>query len=438
MSSPEDFLPFLERYLAEVPGGVEGDRVMRERIGQVFSDTTAADVRPDALDDAQIDSWFQYASWNLWDLIANRSTEGESGLIPRQEYETIAFVQQWAKYPDLLRRITDKLGVDGVIALGRAPRTEVGSKLNVTRNWATPMCTMLGRGIAVKLGLESASDRREDIETIIQFGRRQQHGTWGDGPGFVSGRGYEVPTLEPEWQERLLADEERLDDPEVRKVFRRFNAATELYGFLLHYDNRAGMTDTGPYPVPGGGFMIVRDHQINEPAYPWSVAGEGLPYAVTEAMVFRPSEPIDITINDISTTFAKPRDYHKHLSGVAVYARDRWDTPMSELRRLDTAEMQRIADIASAATLELYKTIAGKDRDEKIRDGVMVYSCEMVMPQARAAGLWDEFVADGFHDLHELTRSAYPTLSEEGKAAEVLAPVFLLGEGFPSVAGVRA
>lgn len=68
--------------------------------------------------------------------------------------------------------------------------------------------------------------------------------------------------------------------------------------------------------------------------------------------------------------------------------------------------------------------------EQKIRNGVRVYTREMIMPHAHAAGLWDEFVAEAFDDLTDLTMSAWPTLEGEG-AAEVLAPVFLLGQGFP-------
>lgn len=35
-------------------------------------------------------------------MLATKITEGESGLIPRQEYETLAFIQQFLRYPELL------------------------------------------------------------------------------------------------------------------------------------------------------------------------------------------------------------------------------------------------------------------------------------------------------------------------------------------------
>ncbi|HEX4107351.1 MAG TPA: hypothetical protein VHX88_04410 [Solirubrobacteraceae bacterium] len=435
--SAEDFLPFLERYLAEVPGGTAGDEQMRRRIKVPFMDCTDADVHRDAISDEEMQGWFEYANWNLWELIANRSTEGESGLIPRQQYETVSFVQQWSTYADAFRLITDRIGVDGVIDMGRTPTRELGSKINVTRNWALPFCALLGRGIAISLGLHGPAERRADIEAIIQFGRRLQYGTWGVGCGLVSGRGFRQPLLAEEIVERLLADEQRLsEDEDLHTAFKRFNATTELFGFLLHYDCRAGMCDSGPYPVPGGGFMLVRDHWLHEPAYPWSDVAEGLPYCVTEAMVFRPNEPVDIRINDITTTFAKPTDYHRHLSGIAVYAKDREDTPQSELRLIAAEEMRAIAAKCSQATLELYPRIGERSYEEKIRDGVMVYTTEMMMPHARLAGVWED-IRDSIYQPAPLTEQAWETLSGP-KAAEVLAPVFLLGKGFPSLNRVEA
>ena len=84
----------------------------------------------------ELNGFRAYMGWSLWDVIAARSTEGESGLIPRQEYETISFLQMWALYPRMMREITEEIGVDGVIELGRTPRREVGSKLNITRSWS--------------------------------------------------------------------------------------------------------------------------------------------------------------------------------------------------------------------------------------------------------------------------------------------------------------
>jgi hypothetical protein len=258
----------------------------------------------------------------------------------------------------------------------------------------------------------------------------------------VSGRGYVSPALNSEWLTRFTDEEIRLDDPEQMSAFRAFNAATELSGFLLHYDCRAALNDTGPYPLPDGGLMIVRDHFLHETAHEWTGVYEGLPYCVTQAMFFRPAQfgehcPLTITINDIATTFAEPKNYLKYLSGVAVYARDTWDTPISGIRKLDFAEMHSIVKRCNASMLELYKTIANTPWDERVRNGVKVYAREMFLPFARSIGLWDEMFADNFDEFAPLTQACYPALtSGSGEAQQALGGVFLMGVGLVPESGL--
>jgi hypothetical protein len=429
VSDPNDFMKYVERFMAEVPGGPDGDAEMRRRDPHPFVDTTAADIRPDRLTDAQIYSWFDYMAWNLWELLAARSTEGESGLIPRQEYETLSFVQQWAVYPEAMRQVTAAIGVDGLVDLGRVSQREIGTKVNHLRNYASALMAMLGRGIAVTLELEGPDDRREDVETAIQFARRLWHGTWGDGPGLASGRGFLLPHLDRDVLDNLLTGTEPLDE-ERRTTFRRFNATCELFGFMLHYDNRLGMGDTGPYPLADGSFALVRDHFLDEDNYPWAAGvADEMPYVVTEVMVF--DDPgIHVKINDIGTTFTTPSTYLDSLSRIAVYARDTPDTPMSQLRLVGLEEMRRISRQCETGTIKLYRDFGARSTDEKIWNGITVYSHDFMRPIAQRAGVWDQVRALGFDEPAELTRKAWPTLTG-GRAAEILAPVFLMGGGFP-------
>lgn len=426
-----DPTPFLQAFLGEVPRGTEGDRQMRERVPVRFMDTTAEDVRRDRLASAEVNSWLDYAGWNLWDFILGRASEGESGLIPRQEYETISFVQQWNSYPRFIRMLTEEIGVDGLLDLAKTSSREIGTKINVTRNWAASVCPILGRGIGIELEQHGPNDRREDLETLIQFGRRLQHGTWGEGPGFVSGRGFGVPVLAPDVLQQLVDQVNTLENPEDLRAFREFNARTELFGFMLHYDCRAGMADTGPYPLPDGRFAIVRDHFLNETAYPWAGVAEGLPYCVTQVMVF-PADKVSATVNEIQTTFTQPSNYLEFLEGGVVFARDTMTTPMSEIRVLESDEMARISQRCQKGTVDMYRTLAKKSTEEKVRDGVMVYTREFLLSHASRVGLWEKFVEQGFDDLHPNAEAAWPVLTSP-RAAEILTPVLLFGKGFPHV-----
>jgi hypothetical protein len=430
MSDEVDVQLLLQKYKGLYPQGLEGDRQIRKDLAVPFIETTDEDVRAVRLSDGQVNSWLDYAGWNLWDFILGRAQEGESGLIPRQEYETVSFVQQWASYPRFIRMLTDEIGVDGVLELATTSRREVGTKINVTRNWAASVCPILGRGIAVDLGFHGANERREDLEELIQFGRRLQHGTWGDGPGFVSARGFKVPVLDDDVLQSLVAQVKPLEGPAL-DTFRKFNATTELFGFMLHYDCRAGMGDSGPYPLPDGRFAIVRDHFLNETAYPWSGIAAGLPYCVTEVLVF-PADKVTATVNEIMTTFTKPTNYLDFLAEGVAFARDRIDTPMADLRVLDGDEMSAIADKCRKGTMEMYRSLSKKSREDKIRDGIMVYTREFLLSHATRVGLWSKFVSEGFDTLQPEAEQAWPVLTS-GKATEILTPVLLFGKGFPPV-----
>jgi hypothetical protein len=421
MAEAED----LAKYQRSVPGGIAGERRMRELLSPPFYDLTEEDVRRDAITLDEYNAWRGYMGWALWDVIAMRSTEGESGLIPRQEYETISFLQIWSLYPKLMAEITEKVGVDGLIEIGRTPTREIGTKVNLAHTWSPQNCCHLGRSIALELGLEAPGSRQGELQQAVQFARRLAYGTWGDGGAFASGRDYRAPLLNDDMVDLLRSAEERLDDPAKLKTFRLFNANTELLGYLLHYDCRFGVQDTGPYPVDGGGFMIVRDHFLNETNYPWADPTNGLPYCVTEVMIFRPDEEIDVRINDLGTTFTDPPDYLKHLSGVAVFARDTETTPMSGLRRLDWDEMSEITQKSKAATMALYRQLAEKDRDQKIRDGIYVYAADHIRPHAKAAGLWDS-MQPRIETHTALTTAGWEPLAN-GNAGAVLGPLFVKG-----------
>ena len=426
-----DVQKWLQAYKGEIPQGTAGDQQIRKRLATPFMDTSAESVKKDHLSRDEVNSWLDYAGWNLWDFILGRASEGESGLIPRQEYETISFVQQWNTYPRFIRLLTEAIGVDGLLELAKTSSKEVGTKINVTRNWAASVCPILGRGIGIELGQDTPDSKREDLDTLIQFGRRLQHGTWGGGTGLVSGRGFKVPVLEKTFFDSLASQVKPLSDPDDLAVFRRFNATTELFGFMLHYDCRAGMADTGPYPLPDGRFAIVRDHFLNETAYPWSGIAQGLPYACTQVMVF-PADKVSITINDIQTTFSKPSNYLDFLEGAVVFARDEMDTPMSKLRVLSSKEMADISKLCHQKTIEMYKLLTKKSKEEKIKDGIMVYTREFLLSHATRAGVWGKLQEAGFDRLHPSAEAAWPTLTG-GKAVEILTPVLLFGKGFPEV-----
>lgn len=428
-----DLTAALEKYQYIHPVGGDGDKSILATLTTSIVDTADDDVRRNRLTTEEIDDFLTYAGWNLWDLLARRSTEGESGLIPRQEYETVAFVQQWLKFPHLYSRITEAAGgADGVVDLGRTARREPANKLNNTRSWVN-MCTLLGRGLLISLNMLRPTDQLHELNTAIQFQRRIQHGVYGAGRGFVTGRQYQAPVLDDTWIEQFFQERVAVEDDQQRGFCQKFNASTELFGFLLMFDTRSGTNTSGPYRLPDGSTMLVRDHFLAEPLYPWMDVTDGLPYCVTQVMIFDDTAPA-FRVTDIGTTFTEPAvDYFRSLTHFSVYARDTWDSPASAMRKLDTEQQEDILEKSRAGLTKLYRRISTMSRRDRIMAGVLVYTREMMAPFARAVGLWDSFVkVDEFDELHPMTAEAYYPLTN-GAAQDLLPPAFILGKAFVPV-----
>jgi PEP-utilising enzyme, mobile domain len=434
---PEEQLQQIQLLLTKfggvIPHGAEGDKEIRSAFATEVLTLSDESLHRD-LTIAEINDLSKYAGWNTWDCLAMRATEGESGLIPRQEYESVAFVQCWQRYGEFFRVITDAVGVDGLIEIGGAARREIGTKINPLHHWAVSFAPAFGRGVAIALGLSTPDERWRDVGDALQFARRLYRGTWGDDGDdmYAATRGYKLQLLGADWLDRFHDERTPLDDPQQRRLFQRFSASTELMGFLQHFDNRAGLSDSGPYATADGGFVIVRDHFLAEATYQWRDAGgEELPYAITQAMFFKPTEPLDVRLLDIGTLFTEPANYLKHLTGVAVYARDTWNGPV---RPLSETEMQDIQARCDRATGRLYPHIAAMSKREKIMAGMKVYYTDFILPYARAAGVWETMVNEhDFFELDPVASQAYYALVTDGVAAELIPQLFLTGNEYPPV-----
>lgn len=421
----EQIQALLANFKGEVPHGLAGHEIMLAQQSSPVLDLDEPVHRE--LTAAEVNDVLHYLAWNEWDALAARATEGESGLIPRQEYEAMGIMNCWFRHPEWLTAIQERVGVDGIVDIGARARQEIGTKVNLLHIWACAAAPSFGRGIALELKLHDYDYRTALITRTMTIARRLYKGLWGSGPMFSSMRGYRALVLDPSWVTRFESDRISLSDEQARSAFQRFNGALELLGFLLHFDNRLGLGDSGPYPTSEGGFVIVRDLFINEPAFPWSASTQGLPYAVTIAMFFSGDSGLKTNVLDLSTMFTEPGNYLPYVTGVAVYAREKFDTPMDQLQTLTLQDMAQLRAEAETKSEALYKRIAAMSQREKVIAGTMVYTSGFVLPFARAAGMHEELVRDyGFNDVHPVVEACYDTIVS-GVATEMIPRLFLTG-----------
>jgi hypothetical protein len=381
-----------------VPDGIKGDRMMRERAKTgVLEKVSRDEVLKDEFTIDELNDLNNYLAWNIWDVLVMRATEGVSGMIPRQEYEILSFMNEFYRYPEFMRYVTDNIGAQGVIDIGTSARREIGTKINCVHDWCLG-AVAFGMGRCGLLAGEwiKPDDFVEESNIILKFMQRVLWGKRQDGLILNSQDRYRCQIHEQDFLDDLrtqIVDFE--PGSEEQHIFEQFNATAELLAFFDHYDCRLGLGDTGPYPLPDGRLLIVRDLFVNEEVFHWSDVCEELPHCYTLLVVVDPAVVglEEIRVNDISTTFTLPKNYVPAITGGAVLVREKWDTPMSEVYPVKLSDLEPHLEKIREATFKMYKKTAAMSRHTLCLNGIYSYYIEMILPHLRRAGLYDEVCA---------------------------------------------
>jgi len=301
--------------LEPVPDGILGDKIMRRRAKTGVVDRVSKDeVLRQQFTLDELNDLNNYLAWNIWDVLVMRATEGVSGMIPRQEYEILAFMHEFYRWPEILRMTTDEAGPQGVMDIGATARREIGTKVNCVHDWCIGAAGF-GMGRCGLLALEAIQpdDYVEESNDILKFMQRVLWGKRQDGYILNSQDRYRCRVHEQEILDQLLGELEDFEPDEPKHdAFTRFNAAATLLAFLDHFDSRLGLGDTGPYLLPDGRVLIVRDLFTNEEEFHWSDVcdHEDVPHCYTAAVVIDAGAMglAEIRVNDISTSFTRPKN----------------------------------------------------------------------------------------------------------------------------------
>lgn len=421
-----------------VPDGILGDRIMKERAKtKVLEKVSQEDVLKDEFSIDELNDLNNYLAWNVWDVLVMRATEGESGLIPRQQYEILAFMNEFYRWPEILRMTTDEVGAEGVMKIGESARSQIGTKVNCVHDWCIG-AVGFGMGRCGLLALEAIEpdDFVAESNDILKFMQRVLWGKRKDGWILNSQDRYRCLIHDQDLLDRLIGELEHFEgDSPTQKKLTQFNAAAELLAFLSHYDNRLGLGDTGPYPLPNGNLLIIRDLFVNEEIFDWTdvCEHESVPYSYTVVLEIDPKSMglNEIRVNDISTTFTRPKNYIPHIVGGAVFVREKWNTPMGEVYPVKISELQPRLEAIQRATFKVYGKLARQTRRQKITNGLYVYYVDMILPHLRAAGTYDKACQD--YNLWEIDRRVsnyYYDIDKRGFAQVVAPQKIFSGEGY--------
>jgi len=307
-------------------------------------------------------------------------TSLESGLIPVTAYILVACCEAWFRYPAMIEAIEAAAPAEELGRSGRRP----GSQVNPVYLWSVPNFYLIGRKLLTTLQL--AEDPPERTWRVLDFWERAALAYRADGhrqawdAGFVV-RPYDGDTIATLLEAVVPVGEGGID----RLAVKRLSATLMNYLFLLYFDTRVGTGDTGPYPLPDGRILLVRDfYRLGQSDFWWSEVAQDVPYHhLTAGLVL---EDVSVRVNDWGTSLTTPEDYLDHLVGFSLFTTD---TPDRSLRPVGHDELDDLVAEVRAAQARLYRNVASMSRRDKIICGAYVYF-SFLRPFAEAAGVADE------------------------------------------------
>ncbi len=370
--------------MEEVLDGIAGDRWMKEHSKTGITKKITLEHFRRGLSIEEYNDLLNYIAWNCFDVGAARAvSEGLSELIPRQQYECVNIARHFIRGPEFAKFIILKVGWLKFMRRVYQSRKELGSKLeHLGHTWGTGAINLAGATLLELLGHIEPEDPlivEKKKWAILPWAVRSYALRGGDGYVMTSQNRYHADK-DPSVVDFVLSHLEPLDDKKSR-LWKQLTGAASLFGFLIHYDCRAGFGDVGPFIVEDGKPMIIRNIYINEPLYAWNTVSErrGLPFSIVTAFVINPEKVglKEVRTNDIGTTFTEPADVSEGIEQACLFLR--WEPecleplPLSKLQKVAWDEIPDLVAKLKEGTIEWYTETAKLTRRAKIHNGYLVY-----------------------------------------------------------------
>ena len=306
-------------------------------------------------------------------------TSLESALIPVSAYIVISAVECWFRHPEIVRTIDAARPAEKIGPAGHRP----GVQVNAVYLWSVANIFLTGRKFLTLFQL--VEDDAEAVWTVLDFWERAALAYRGDGHRQAWDAGFQLRPYADDVIAQLMDGVQPVTGDDDRSRIKRFNATVMNYLFLLYFDTRVGTGDTGPYALPDGRTLLVRDfYRMARSDFWWSDVAAGVPYSnLTAALVL---DDVDLKVNDWGTSITNPEDYLDRLSGFALFTTD---TPDRSLKPVPLDELDGIVAEVRKAQAQHYRNVAAMTRDEKIACGAYVYFT-FPRPLAEVAGVADQ------------------------------------------------
>jgi hypothetical protein len=329
-------------------------------------------------DKAAVNRWLRYHSEISYELTSQR-TALESALIPITAYIVIGCVEAYRRYPELMTRIAAAMPPEEI---GRAGRG-LGLEIDTVRMWSIANFHLVGRNVLAQAFMLDLDADLARTATVLDFWERAAGGFRGGDGTHQAADAAGVVTPFVGYVQDIVASVQRLDDA-ARTRMTRVNALLTSYEFLLWFDTRSGYQDSGPYALPDGRTLLLRQFvKLGVSDFAWSAdVAADMPYAsVLAAFVL---DGVDVSVSDFGTAVTTPEDYLPHVQEFALF-----DVSDGALHPLADAEIDALATAAKSAQRAQYRNIAAMERNAKIDAGAYVYF-SFLRPFAEVAGVAGE------------------------------------------------
>jgi hypothetical protein len=311
-------------------------------------------------------------------------TSYSSQLIPVTAYILVACAEAFYRYPEMMRVIDAAMPAEEIGRKGHQP----GSNINSVYLWSIANFWLTGRKVIT--ATDPSADDADGAFTVLDFWERAARAfRHDDGTRQACDAGDVVRPYGDDIIETLLAGVTAIDrgdaGEDIRGRIKRFNATLVNYLFLLYFDTRVGAGDSGPYPLPDGRTLLVRDfYRMGPSDFWWSEVAADVPYHhLTAALIL---EDVTVQVTDWGSCITDPEDYLDHLVGFGLFTTD---TPDRSLRPVALDEIDDLVGIVRKVNAQHYRNVAAMTRDEMIRAGAYVYFT-FLKPFAEAAGVADQ------------------------------------------------
>jgi len=221
--------------------------------------------------------------------------------------------------------------------------------------------------LGLRPGEPFAEERPEELAFLMDFWARLQGAYRSDDVLLPAQANHSLPILDPGRIEALTAMA-AAPDPDFHGAVRRLAATLELYGFMLHGEQRDGIFGHGPYDLGDGTVLYCREfNDLRNDYLPWAATATRNP--VGNVVVAYVARDVEVICDMFGSSRVEPHELGDRLVALAVATNDG-----GELRALGAEEVGEIQAAAADGQEELFMRAVEWDDGYKIAYGAPLFA----------------------------------------------------------------